>query len=141
VLNLRSALQAEQGLQPALLGRGLTEDHGALRTLVRDVLRQGGHPVLEALDGVEGLALGQSHPGPIQLLITDVMLPGLDGSQLARRLTSLRPKLKVLFLPGTEQAALEQQTGAHPGMDFLRKPFTPDRLMGKVRSLLAGTEG
>jgi CheY-like chemotaxis protein len=116
----------------------VVESHLGVRALVSEVLRQGGCTVLDAQHGAEGIEVVRNHQGSIDLLVTDVIMPHLDGLQLARRLAGLRPNLKVLYISGAAAAAVEQPGARSPGVAFLQKQFTPDQLMGAVRSLLEG---
>jgi PAS domain S-box-containing protein len=114
----------------------LAEDEDAVRALVRQVLQSSGCAVLEACDGAHALRLAAQHQGPIDLLVTDLTMPGLDGRGLAERLRTLRPGLRVLYLSGyTEDAAVRQAVSAE-SLDFLPKPFSPADLAQKVREVL-----
>jgi len=113
----------------------LVEDEDAVRALAREVLRRHGYVVLEAKHGVEALRLAERHPDEVHLLITDVVMPHMDGSELAKRLSTARPKMKVLFMSGyTDHAALHRDLTA--GAAFVQKPFTPEALARKVRAVL-----
>jgi CheY-like chemotaxis protein len=109
----------------------LVEDNDALRALGRHVLQAGGYTALGAADGARALDVSARHPGPIDLLVTDVSLPGMGGRQLAQSLLRLRPGLRVLYLSGDPDEAAR-------GGAFLAKPFTPDALEGKAREVLGG---
>jgi two-component system cell cycle sensor histidine kinase/response regulator CckA len=110
----------------------LVEDEDAVRSLSRRILQARGYTVIEARDGQEGLSLAQQFSGQIHLLITDVIMPHMNGPQLADRLVPLRPKMKTLFMSGYTDEALEFE--AH--RSFLQKPFTPAGLARKVREVL-----
>jgi two-component system, cell cycle sensor histidine kinase and response regulator CckA len=111
----------------------LVEDEESVRQLAREVLETGGYQVLEAPDGGQALQLAEQHAGPIALLLTDVVMPGITGPDLARRLGARRPELKVLFVSGyLERGAGGPGPAASP---FLQKPFTADVLAGKVREV------
>jgi two-component system, cell cycle sensor histidine kinase and response regulator CckA len=112
----------------------VVEQDEAVRALAREVLRRHGYAVLEARHGVDALRTAERHRDAIHLLITDVVTPHMSGREVAERLTSARPNMKVLFVSG--HAAEEQVVDAARGATFLRKPFTPDALALKVRALL-----
>jgi two-component system cell cycle sensor histidine kinase/response regulator CckA len=80
--------------------------------------------------------VSERHKGPIHLLITDVVMPGMTGPELARRLTARRPAMKVLFMSGYTDDAILHHGVLEPGTEFLRKPFTAGSLGGKVRHML-----
>ena len=107
----------------------LVEDQQALRTLAARTLRTAGYEVLEAAQGKDALSLAGSHLERIDLLLTDLVMPGMDGTELARRLKAARPELKVLYTSG--------YTEEPPGEAYLQKPFTMRDLAAKVRDLLA----
>jgi len=114
----------------------LVEDEAALRLLTKNLLEICGYTVLEAKNGAEALDISQRHAGPIDLLLTDVVMPGISGRVLADQLTQLRPQIKVVFTSGYTG----QTVGAHgildPGSVFLQKPFTRDALARKLREAL-----
>ncbi|MEW5959878.1 MAG: ATP-binding protein, partial [Chloroflexota bacterium] len=115
----------------------LVEDEEAVRTLARQVLELSGYTVLEARHGGEALLLCAQQPGPIHLLLTDVVMPGgLNGRELAERLKSLYPKLKVLYMSGYTDDAMVHHGVLEQGIHFLQKPFTPGALAQKVRAVL-----
>ena len=114
----------------------LVEDEPSVRILARESLREGGYTVLEAGDGEEALRVAAAHPGPIHLLLTDVVMPRMRGRVLADRLRAARPAVDVLFISGYPDAALDGRGTLEPGMAFLEKPFTPDALLRRVRRAL-----
>ena len=125
---------------PAELPRGsetilLVEDEPAVRTLARTVLAGRGYRVLEAAGGSDALAIAELSGDPIHLLITDVVMPRMSGSELAQRLAAERPEMRVFYLSGYSEHTFGHR-GKLPGSVFLRKPFTPDRLLHKVREVL-----
>jgi DNA-binding response OmpR family regulator len=95
----------------------------------------GGYLVLEALDVADATYLAETHPGPIHLLITDVVMPGASGPELARRLRGTRPDLRVLYMSGYPESdrRIEGEAG---WTAWLQKPFTPDGLLSKARECL-----
>jgi two-component system cell cycle sensor histidine kinase/response regulator CckA len=114
----------------------VAEDQVAVRDLMVRVLEGLGYAVLAARDGSDAIRIEEGHTGPIDLLLSDVIMPGLNGPDLAQRLLSRRPSLRVLYVSGfTSHLATRLGTiGARAG--FLQKPFTPDRLARKVREVL-----
>src|SRR5207253_29642 len=114
----------------------LAEDERLVRVLAQKVLERAGYRVLVAAGGAEALALAESNDGPIHLLLTDVVMPEMTGRELARRLTSLRPGLRVLYMSGYADEAVAQHGVLDPGTAFLQKPFTPEALAKKVRGVL-----
>jgi CheY-like chemotaxis protein len=116
----------------------LAEDERAVRTLTRTVLERRGYTVLAARNGEEALALSQEHTGPIHLLVTDVVMPGIDGRELADRLASVHPETRVLFTSGHTEEAIDQHGALDDSLAFLHKPFAPDTLARAVRQVLTG---
>jgi len=114
----------------------LVEDDEPLRTLAREILSIQGYTVLDATSPSEALRLADVHPGPIHLLLTDVVMPQMNGRQVADHLLAARPGLKVLFMSGYTDAAIVEHGVLEPGTHFLQKPFTPDGLSRKVREAL-----
>jgi len=114
----------------------VVEDQDAVRSITKKILRVYGYQVLEAANGDEAVALGQTHPGEIHLLLTDVILPGMNGKQLSERLRTLRPKLKVLFTSGYTSEIIAARGVLDSGLAYIAKPFIPDRLAAKVRDVL-----
>ncbi|MGB6410796.1 MAG: PAS domain S-box protein [Candidatus Deferrimicrobiaceae bacterium] len=114
----------------------VVEDEKLVRDLVREILSQHGYKVLEASRGTEALEVSGRHKGPIHLLVSDVVMPGMTGPELARRLTALRPEMGVLFMSGyTDDAILHHGVLEH-GAEFLQKPFKASALGAKVRKVL-----
>jgi PAS domain S-box-containing protein len=114
----------------------LAEDEPSLRRLMTRVLRTQGYTVLEAADGNEALALAQANSPKIQLLLTDVIMPGLSGKMLAEWLSQVNPGVKVLFISGYINNAAVRGAMSRPGTFFLQKPFNPLNLAKKVREAL-----
>ena len=114
----------------------LAEDSAGVRAVAREVLQRNGYAVIQASDGRAALELAAAHSGPIHLLVTDVIMPGMSGRQLADRLRDERPELKVLFVSGYTDDAIIRHGILEPGIAFLQKPFTPDALARKVREVL-----
>jgi PAS domain S-box-containing protein len=112
------------------------EDEVALRDLMHRVLFKGGYTVLAAADGVEALALAETHPGPIDLLVTDVIMPRMSGPDLAARLRARQPGIRVLYLSGYTADQLQAQADLGREATLLAKPFASDGLLRKVREVL-----
>jgi CheY-like chemotaxis protein len=100
-------------------------------------LNRYGYRVIEASDGNEAIAVANRHSGQIHLLLTDVVLPGMNGKEVSDRLTALRPGLKVLFMSGYAKDVIAHRGVLDPGVAFLHKPFGPDELATKIREVLA----
>jgi len=114
----------------------LVEDEPAVRAFGRRALESQGYTVLEAASGAAALTLAASHEGPIALLVTDVVMPGLQGHQLAERLTAARPELRVLYVSGfTENSVIHHGVPEHD-VAFLAKPFSADGLCSAVQRVL-----
>jgi PAS domain S-box-containing protein len=107
----------------------VVDDEAAVREVTRDILIEHGYTVLEAADGHEALRLCEGGLGSIHLLVTDVVMPGMSGVELGRRLTRLHPDMKILHMSG--------YTDTEGVSDFLPKPFAPDTLLAKVQEMLA----
>ncbi len=116
----------------------VVEDEEEVRALTRDVLEMHGYTVLEAQDPEDAVRIGETHPGPIDLLITDVVMPRVSGPELARRLRARRPALRVLCMSGYPEHA-DRPAGEAGWNGWLQKPFAPDGLMAKVRECLGAT--
>jgi PAS domain S-box-containing protein len=114
----------------------LVEDEDSVRELVRATLASRGYKVLEAENGESGLRIAEGMKGVIDLLVTDVVMPGIGGRELAKRLVALRPGTSVLFLSGYTEDAVVTQGALSPGTAFLQKPFTLQNLAKKVREVL-----
>ena len=114
----------------------LVEDAEDVRDLARDILGLMGYNLMTASNPVEAIQVSQDHSGVIHLLLTDVVMPGMSGRQLADRLVADRPGLKVLFMSGYTDNAIVHHGVLDPGTAFVQKPFTPDSLSRKVREVL-----
>lgn len=113
----------------------LVEDEEAVRTLIRKILHRSGYAVLEARNGGEALQLADQHAGMIDLLLTDVVMPSMNGPQLVQRLGALRPQMKVVYMSGYLDSALASHANVRRAT-YLAKPFTPDELARAVRAAL-----
>jgi CheY-like chemotaxis protein len=116
----------------------LVEYHPEVLRLTREILRQKGYRLLEACNGAEALTVAAGYAGPIDALVTDVVMPGMNGPELAVRLLQKRPLVKVLFTSGYPAGALGTQGVLDPGMAYLPKPFTADQLTLKLRQVIDG---
>jgi PAS domain S-box-containing protein len=114
----------------------LVEDEVTLRELVRHYLQNQGYIVLEAPSSEKALQISNSHPGPIHLLLTDVIMPGMNGRELAQRISSERSDLKVLYMSGYTENAIGHNGLLEAGIRLLQKPFTLPALKAKVREVL-----
>ena len=114
----------------------LVEDEESVRELVRGTLAARGYKVLEAENGESGLRVAEAHGDGIDILITDVVMPGMGGRELAKRLLQIRPNLAVLYLSGYTEDTILHQGALGPGTAFLQKPFTLQNLARKVREVL-----
>ncbi len=114
----------------------VVEDELNLRRLARQYLEKQGYTVLEAADGSAAITISSSYPGPIHLLLTDVIMPGMNGKELAQRLTSLRPETRVLYMSGYTENVIGHNGTLDNGVTLLPKPFTLPALRSKVREVL-----
>ena len=118
----------------------LVEDAHVLRELARELLEAGGYTVLEAANGADAISLAEKHPGPIHLLLSDVVMPGMNGPELAGKIIGARPDTKVLYMSGYTGDALPVQELLNSGAALLHKPFTGLSLATKVREVLAAAK-
>jgi len=116
----------------------VAEDEAALRDVAGRILSRAGYRVLVADSGPQALELAARHEGTIHLLLSDVVMPGMLGKELAERLTAARPETPVLFMSGYAQPVLASQGTLEPGVVLLEKPFTAADLLGAVRRRLDG---
>ena len=112
----------------------VVEDEEALRAIARDSLRLQGYTVLEATHGAEGLSVFQQVGGKFDLVLSDLVMPQLNGIDMVEKMRKVSPELKVLFMSGYSDR-IDEVTNAN--FDFLPKPFTPDQLLKAVRAILA----
>ncbi len=115
----------------------LVEDEESVRQLVRDTLASKGYKVLEADSGEAGVAVAEKHAGQIDLIITDVMMPGMSGREMVNKLNQSRPAARVLYLSGYTEDAIVSEGKFESGTAFLQKPFSLQSLSKKVREVLA----
>ncbi|MES2305842.1 MAG: ATP-binding protein [Gemmatimonadota bacterium] len=127
----RDEHEAPRGTETILVA----EDEPQIRRLAERVLKQLGYTVLVAVDGNEALALASAHNGTLQLLLTDMVMPGMGGGELARRIHETRPETRLLLMSGYSEELVAAEYGGAP---FLAKPFSPAELADAVREALDG---
>jgi PAS domain S-box-containing protein len=116
----------------------LVEDQEEVRVLTATVLKQGGYEVLEAADAEQALKLNRGHNGTIHLLVTDLIMPGMNGRELAEAVARGRPGIAVLFMTGYSEEVISEKGASHLGGEVIRKPFTPQQLTSCIAGLLGG---
>ncbi len=125
-----------EAAQPSIL---VVDDEPSLVALVRTMLWRAGYSVFEAYSGEEALRVAGVEGRHIDVLLTDVMMPGMNGFELAGKLQAMRPELKVLFMSGYRDRVIAESTGVSAGISpLLRKPFTQYTLVTMIGDLLAG---
>ena len=133
--------QVEPGAAQTLLPQGtetvlLVEDEEMIRQAAREILEVNGYRVLEASSGKEALVICRMHEGPIDIMLTDVVMPQMGGRELAERLKPLRPAMKVLYMSGYTDDAIAHHGVLEAGTAFLEKPFSARALAQRVREVL-----
>jgi DNA-binding NtrC family response regulator len=116
----------------------VVEDEDGVRELLWKILTEHGHTVLEARHGRDALTVAGGYNHPIQLLVTDVVMPEMGAGELSDQLLQQRPGLKVLFISGYTSDEVVRRGISRKGAAFIQKPFTAEELMRKVRELLEG---
>ena len=119
----------------------VVEDQEAVRTLAEAVLQSAGYTVLAAEGPDEALALCSTHSGAIDLLLTDLVMPGMNGRELAERVTASWPQIQVLYMSGYTGDVIVRHGIVSDGVPYLQKPFTPGALGRKVREVLDSPRG
>ena len=114
----------------------IVEDDDGLRKHMRTVLKRNGYKVLEAENGKDALRISKEYDGPIELMITDVVMPKMGGKETAERLQPLYPQMKVIYMSGYTDDAIVHHGVLKSGLNFLEKPFSPEGLARKVREVL-----
>ena len=116
----------------------VVEDEGPVRALVQRVLEDAGFRVMVAVDGNDALELAGRHQGRIDLLFTDVVMPGMSGRELAERLLAQRPGTPVLYASGYDEEMVAERASLDPGIQYLAKPYTAAQLLDRIQTLLDG---
>ena len=114
----------------------VVEDYAAVRDLATQILKSHGYHVLAAKDGAEALRISREYDHPIHLLLTDMVMPGMNGRELAEQLQSQRPGIRILYMSGYNDRLLEDPGALGEGVAFLAKPLTVESLTEKVRAVL-----
>lgn len=114
----------------------VVDDDASVRAVVVKVLGREGYGILEAVDGLHALEVAERHPGPLDLIVTDVVMPRMGGIELARRLQATRPEVRVIFMSGYVDDADHRFTVGSEAVDFLAKPFEPHALRHLVEEAL-----
>jgi two-component system, cell cycle sensor histidine kinase and response regulator CckA len=115
----------------------VVDDEAEIRKLVGAMVSQAGYTILTADSGEHALVLYKNNKGPIDLLITDVIAPGMSGPMLADKLTEIQPDLKVLYISGYDNTHVVQKYVVEKGHALLSKPFTVEEMKAKVREMLS----
>ena len=118
----------------------IVENESAIRYLLQVALRRNGYTVLAAESGREALQLVRNHAGAIHLLITDVMMPDMDGPELVRHLSTIRPDTRTLFMSGYMDDTLGERGILSTNANFIQKPFSPGTIAQRIREILDGVE-
>jgi PAS domain S-box-containing protein len=135
-VNRRDADSAPPGGHETVL---FVEDDAPVRAVGVRILAEQGYRVLEAWGGWEALRIAAEHPGPIHVLVTDVVMPHMSGTELARRLRERRPETRVLYTSGYTENAIVHHGVLDPNLAFLQKPYVTETLLAKVRAVLDGS--
>lgn len=137
--DLPGALPLELSAQPSLGGTEtvlVVEDEVSVRKATERTLKRLGYTILQAQCGEDALLAAEGHTGEIHLLLTDIVMPGMNGRELARRISARRPGIKVIFMSGYTDTVIKNNGTLPNGMEFLQKPFSADTLAAKVRKTL-----
>ncbi len=126
----------EASIEPGTETILLAEDEANLRYLARQFLEKQGYRVIEAADGTAAMQIAVAHEGVIHLLLTDVIMPGMNGRELAQRISEIRPQTKILYMSGYTENVIGHNGTLDAGVRLLQKPFTLRDLKGKVREVL-----
>ncbi len=118
----------------------LVEDDDAVRNMTREFLKIKGYTVVETRNAADAIQLMERHNGPIDLVLTDVVMPGMKGRELVERLEKLRPGIRVLYMSAYTEDAIINYGILGPGTAFIEKPFSPDELGWKVREILGANK-
>jgi PAS domain S-box-containing protein len=137
-----TAPQASAPLEERLLGNEtilLVEDQEAVRTVVETILRRRGYQVLSAHSGGDALLLSEQYPDTIHLLLTDVIMPRMNGRELATRLHAQRPGMRIVYMSGYTDNAIVHDGILERDVDFIQKPIRPQKLLQRIRQVLDRT--
>ncbi len=115
------------------------EDEDTLRRLAREYLEKQGYNVVDAADGAMALQIAVAHEGVVHLLLTDVIMPGMNGRELAQRMLEIRPNVKVLYMSGYTENVIAHNGTLDAGVSLLQKPFNLRDLRDRVREVLDST--
>ena len=118
----------------------LVEDEATIRELTVQILESDGYRVLEAMDGTEALGIAGEHGAPIHLLLTDVLMPGMNGHELADKLRQQYPDMHVIFTSGYDELQIDREEVEGRDTGFLPKPFSTENLRREVRGVLDGAQ-
>jgi PAS domain S-box-containing protein len=130
------AVPAESAAEPGTETILLVEDEANLRYLARQFLEKQGYRVIEAADGAVAMQIVVAHEGTIHLLLTDVIMPGMNGRELAQRISEIRPNVKILYMSGYTENVIGRNGTLDAGVRLLQKPFSLHNLKNKVREVL-----
>ena len=130
--SMSSSTLALRGTETILVA----EDEDGVRSLTKEVLEKYGYTVLEASNGEEALKIAERHEGPLDLLLSDVVMPRMGGPELAQELLARRPAVKVLYMSGYTDHPMVRRGVVNAGVAFLQKPFTPTVLVSRIREIL-----
>jgi PAS domain S-box-containing protein len=114
------------------------EDEDDLRGAVRRMLGNSGYQILVANDGMEAIRIAATHPGPVDLLLSDVVMPEMSGPEVAEQIKTIRPGVRVLFMSGYDQPFLASRGRLGPRTEVMQKPFSREALLGRLRQVLSG---
>jgi two-component system, cell cycle sensor histidine kinase and response regulator CckA len=126
--------RVEEGSRTILI----VEDEASLLDVTQRSLQDAGYAVLGAKSPADAVLIAASHSGPIHLMVTDVVMPGMSGPELVKQLSAIRPEMKVLYVSGYTDDTIVRHGVLEPGLAFLQKPFSPKTLTCKVRDVLVG---
>jgi PAS domain S-box-containing protein len=137
------AVSRSADLNPAPRRRTIlaVEDDPSVRGLVCEILETAGHSVLVASDGLDAIRVARGHPGPIDLVLTDVIMPAMNGRDLVDRLAATRPDVNVLYMTGHREDTIANQGVLEPGVSLISKPFSRDDLLARIEALFRAREG
>jgi two-component system, cell cycle sensor histidine kinase and response regulator CckA len=114
----------------------IVEDESQVLEMVSGILSRSGYQVLSARSGDEALQIGRNFSGHIDLVLTDIVMPGMSGGEVVRQLQQIKPKIQALYMSGYTKYTMVGQGSLESVKSFIWKPFSPDELLGKVREVL-----